>query len=349
MRRRLCTLLLLLAVTSAVCATAVEAGAAERKDATERKDAAKSKGAEGKEKAGKESGRRKSKGAIADTLATGDTLVSGDSVSLGEFGSIYVENVTTGMNSRTMYTDEFLDTVQVKKKFLINDYTMVGVQYGVDLNRMSFNPSMGQSWQFRPLNFGVTYTRYGKIFGYMPYFGLQLGLFYAQEGYLMDEGYNIQGARNVSIDVLELNALAHFHFDFWKLKLIVNIGPYVSYRTSINREADYAIPPALQTNFLSTDRRWDYGIKGGGGFGLVFDPIEIHFQVMYKFGFGLLYDPNYYSEYYYRFATVSNLVVSVGVHFQLTRRTGRSTHQLRKDARDLYLQRKYGPPEEDEQ
>ncbi|MCD8313671.1 MAG: PorT family protein [Bacteroidales bacterium] len=284
----------------------------------------------------------------AGKKAAADTTVVTDTIQIGDFGHITVENVKTKDDFGQLYTDEFLDTVQVKKKFLINDYTMVGVQYGVCLNRMSFNPTMGQSWQFKPMNIGIMYTRYGKIFGYMPYFGLQIGLFYGQEGYKLDEGYNIRGAREAVFDILELASLAHFHFDFWKMKFIVNIGPYVSYRTSITRSGDTALPPSLVNSFLSTDRQWDYGIKGGGGIGLIFDPIEIHFQVMYKFGFGLMYDPSYYSEYYYRFATVSNLIVSVGVHFQLTKRSGRSTHALRKQAQDVYLQRKYGT-DEDEQ
>ncbi len=340
MRRLLSIFALLLATASAVFATSPEAGASPRKT-TERNEAGR------KDADRKDAGRKAGKQA-ADTLSTGDTIVTVDTVGIGDFGDIIIENLQTG-TPQVKYTDEFLDTVQVKKKFLINDYTMVGLQYGVDLNRMSWNPSMAQSWHFKPMNIGIMYTRYGKIFGYMPYFGIQIGLFYGQEGYQLDEGYNVQGARTVTMDVVEFTPLAHCHFDFWKLKLIVNIGPYVSYRLNINRSGDNVIPPALATSFLSTDRRWDYGIKGGGGFGLVFDPIEIHFQVMYKFGFGLLYDPDYYSNYYYRFATVSNLVVSVGVHFQLTKRTGRSTHQLRKDAREVYIQRTYGTQDEDNQ
>ena len=47
---------------------------------------------------------------------------------------------TTKVTS-VVYTDEFLDTVKVSKKILINDYTTVGFQYGVGMNAMSFNPS----------------------------------------------------------------------------------------------------------------------------------------------------------------------------------------------------------------
>jgi hypothetical protein len=49
-------------------------------------------------------------------------------------------------------------------------------------------------------------------------------------------------------------------------------------------------------SFLETDHRFDYGIKGDVGFGLVFDPIEIHIKAMYKHSFSSLYDPDYHSE-----------------------------------------------------
>ncbi len=242
---------------------------------------------------------------------------------------------------KPVFTDEFLDSTNVKKaKNLINDYTLVGIQYGMGLNEMSFNPHMEQSMLFTPINIGFLYTRYGKIFGYMPYFGIQLGLFYTKEGYYLDEGYNIQGARKVTWDVVEFPALAHMHFDFWKMKFMVNIGFYVSYRLTIDRSGDIELPPALVNNFLSTDHRFNYGIKGGAGFGLIFDPIEIHLMAHYKYGFASMYDANYYSEYYYRFATDSNFIFSIGVHFQLTKRTGKTRKQLKSEAQEIYLQRK---------
>ncbi len=240
-----------------------------------------------------------------------------------------------------MFSDSYVDSIDIRKKSVINDYTMIGVQYGMGLNQMSWNPRMEQKMQFVPVNFGVTWTRYGKMFGYMPYFGIQAGLFYAREGYSLEEDYNVEGAQSVFWDVVEVPVLAHMHFDFWKMKLMANIGFYASYRLNIERSGN-AVLPSVANTFLETDRRFDYGIKGGAGFGFVFDPIEIHFTAMYKYGFASMYEPDYYSEYYYRFASVSNFIFSVGVHFQLTKRTGKTSHQLRKEAREIYYQRNSG-------
>ena len=80
-------------------------------------------------------------------------------------------------------TNEFLDSLDIRKKVTINDYSMVGVQYGVGLSQVMWNPKYKQDMLILPVNFGVTYTRYGKMFGYMPFFGFQIGLMYGKEGY----------------------------------------------------------------------------------------------------------------------------------------------------------------------
>lgn len=232
----------------------------------------------------------------------------------------------------------YLDSLDVKKNNVINDYTMIGVQYGMAMSQVMWNPSMRQGFLFIPYNFGITYTRYGKMFGYMPYFGFQASLIYAREGYKFkaddQSGYipDVEGAHEAVMDVIEVPVMAHCHVDFWKMKLMVNIGFFAGYRLSIHRTGE-TVDPAIRDAFLDTDRRFDYGIKGGAGFGFVFDPVEIHFSAMYKYSMSSLYQPDYYSQYYYRYAYPSNIVFSVGLHFQLTKRTGKTRHQLKQEAR----------------
>ena len=242
--------------------------------------------------------------------------------------------------------DAVLDTMQIKKKGFINDYSMIGIQYGAGLSQVMWNPTQKQEMVFMPYNVGIMYTRYGKMFGYMPYFGFQVGLFYGQEGYRFkkndetDYTYTIQGADKAVFDVIELPFLSHMHIDFWKMKVMADIGFYVGYRLKIHRfpyngeykNESYA---AMQDSFLETDRRWDYGIKAGVGFGFIFDPIEIHLKAAYKHAFSSLYNPDYNSQYYYRYAYPSNIIISAGVHFQLTKRVGKSKAQLKKEAKEL--------------
>lgn len=237
----------------------------------------------------------------------------------------------------------YLDTVEVKKKMVINDYSMIGLQYGMNISQVSWNPSMRQKSLFFPYNFGIFYTRYGKMFGYMPYFGFQAGIIYTKEGYSFkpddeteawpDLGGPYSGVRQAVMDVIEVPLLAHIHVDFWKMKLLADIGFFVGYRLNIERSGQ-DIDPAIANSFIDTDRRFDYGIKGGAGFAFVFDPVEIHFTAMYKYSMGTLHQPDYYSTYYYRYSYPSNIVFSVGLHFQLTKRIGMTKHQLRREAKE---------------
>lgn len=245
-------------------------------------------------------------------------------------------------------TDEYLDTVKIEKKLKLNDYSMIGIEGGVGLSQVMWNPKFQQDMILTPVNFGISYTTYGKMFGYMPFFGFQIGLMYTQDGYQFKADkddpdkvpYTIQGADKAVYDVIEMPVLSHFHFDMWRMKIIANLGFYAGYRLKIHRypyggEFHNPTYEDTQFTFLETDRRWDYGIKGGLGFGLVFDPIELHFKAMYKYSFSSLYNPDTYSQYYYRYAYPSTIVISAGIHFHLSKRSGKTKAELKKAAKDF--------------
>lgn len=273
---------------------------------------------------------------------TADKPVLSKPVSSKKIKDIRVKAEDTVMMDDTL-TNEFLDTLNIRRKTKINDYSLIGVHYGVGLSRVMFNPTQKQDMVFMPYNVGVTYTKYGKMFGYMPYFGFQVGFYYGQEGYQFEYNeernytYKIEGAEKAVIDMIEVPVLAHMHIDFWNMKVMANIGCYAGYRLGIERFPGKTgfVKDEMVHSFKDTDRRMDYGIKGGLGFGLIFDPIEIHIQAMYKHSLSSLYEPDHYSEYYYRFAYPSNIIISAGVHFQLTKRTGRTKAQLKKLAKEM--------------
>lgn len=247
-------------------------------------------------------------------------------------------------NSVIEYSDEYLDTVKINRKITINDYSMIGVQYGVALSQVMFNPSKKQGMLMNPMNIGIVYTRYGKMFGYMPYFGFQAGVFYGQNGYKFkidkktgEYSENVDGATQARYTYLEVPLLAHMHIDVWHLKFILNAGLFGAYRKSVEREGD--IDSKYLTSFYDYDRRFEYGVKAGIGFGFIFDPVELHFQATYRYALGSLYKPDYKSEYYYRFAYPSDIIISAGLHFQLTRRTGKTKSQLKKEAKGLIYEK----------
>lgn len=235
------------------------------------------------------------------------------------------------------YSDIYLDTVQIQKKFIINDYTLVGFNYGAQGNRILFSPPRNQVTMINPVYFGVTYTKYGKMFGYMPYFGLQAGLFYGKEGYRFktdkETGItsDLEGATEAVMEVVEVPLLAEFHIDAARFRFIIDAGIYGGYRLNIERTGP-TVAPEIQNSFRDFDIKLDYGLKGGIGVGLLFDPIEFHLKAHVKYGWSSLYQPDYYSQYYYRYAYPFDICVTAGVHFQLTKRTGKTKKDLRKAA-----------------
>jgi len=240
----------------------------------------------------------------------------------------------------TVYSDTFLDTVDVKKVFVLNDYMMIGVEGGVGFNRMQFNPPYVQGWRFVPEYYEVNFTRYGKLFGYMPYFGLKVGLAYGHEGYKMEmneeTGYisKISGATECVYDIAEVHTLAHMHYDVNHFKLMLDIGPYAGKRLNIERIGE-SVQEDIRYAFLDSDRRFDFGVKAGAGFALVFDPVEFHVNAKVRYGWSNLYAPNYRSEYYYSFAYPLDVMVSAGLYFQISRKLGKTKAELRKEARSI--------------
>ena len=227
------------------------------------------------------------------------------------------------------------------KKALINDYVMIGVNYGVCFSNMYYSPAKhSRAWQFMPNYVSVTFTKYSKMFDNIPMFGLVLGVAHAYEGFgfLRDpqtgRSQDLDGAEQGTIEVFEIPAMAQIHVDFHPGKIMANVGVYGGWRNSISRSGPN-LDPQYANAFRSYENRWDYGLQGGAGFALMFDPVEIHFNALLRWSWSSLYAPDYASQYYYRYAYPLDIIASVGVHFQLTKRSGKTTKALRRQAKEL--------------
>ena len=253
-------------------------------------------------------------------------------------------------NDSIIYTAEYLDTVaRNTKSEAINDYSLIGVNYGVTYSTVYFNPTkMGAAFRFNPHYFSIMYTHYEKMFGYLPYFGLTVGFSHSHEGVTFDDnpetgyplGY-VDGATNMSIETYELPAMMQIHIDSAPTKIMANLGAYVGYRTSISRSGEF-MDKEYAAKFRDYEYRFDYGIVGGAGIAFMLDPVELHLNVLARWSMQNLYQPDYYNEtfhpyntYYYRYANPIDISVSLGVHFQLTKRTGKTNKQLKKEAKDI--------------
>ena len=238
-------------------------------------------------------------------------------------------------------TDTYLDTVKVERALKINDYSMIGVNFGAGRAQTAFNPAKSQQVAINAKYFGITYTKYGKFFGYMPYFGFQIGFFHGQDGYAFKPNkdgiynVNVDGATKCVYNFVEAPFVAQFHVDSYNFKLLIDAGMYVGYRYKLHREGPYYKYQDYMDDFTDFEYKWDYGFKAGGGVGLIFSPIEIHFKLNLRYGLGSLYRADYNDREYYRFAYPFDLYLTVGLHYQLGRRTGKTKSQLKKEARTI--------------
>ena len=256
------------------------------------------------------------------------------------------------------YTAEFLDTLDLNRYGgdKINDYSLIGANYGVTFSGIYFNPyKMGADIIFNPTYFSLMYTHYEKMFNYLPYFGLTLGFSYSHSGCRFtddpDTGYPrgfIDGATYESMETVEMPAMMQMHVDTYPFKLLIDLGGYVRYRMSVTRSGIW-LDEEYENKFRDYERRFDYGLIGGAGVGFMFDPVEIHLNILGRWSLQNLYEPDYensvfhpFNTYYYRYANPIDVSVTLGVYFQLTKRTGRTNRQLKEEARDIV----YGTPKD---
>jgi len=245
--------------------------------------------------------------------------------------------LTSILSIQVALAQETVAADSLKPVFSLNDYTMVGVEYGGSASRMQFNPSKTQGNLIVPNTFALYVLKYGKLFDGSPNFGLKGGIRYSHEGYQFKENKEtgltptLEGAEKAIIELVEVPLMAHFHSDGLHFKVMLDLGIYGGYRLSIERIGDY-VPDEIRNDFLEWDYRLDYGLTGGLGFGLVFDPLEFHVNAGVRYSWGSLYRPDYLSQDYYRFAYPLDFMLTAGVYFQLTKRTGKTKGQIRREA-----------------
>ena len=251
-------------------------------------------------------------------------------------------------------TNEYLDSTPLPKKARINDYWMVGVHGGVSLQYGYYNPPRQTRFYPNLPVWGVSITRFATMMNTFPNLGMEVGFQHNYEGYNFKEyevdgidgkdtyRQDIDGYHEAYMEVPEVFILTHGHIDMGQYaKINLKLGMYGGYRMNIHRihDNEYSVyhDPAIANEFRDTDNRWSYGVQGGLGFGLMFDPIEVHLGVQVKWGWSSFYKPDVVSPYYYRFAYPLDGAVTLGVYYQLTKRRGHTRTALRRLARE-YLE-----------
>lgn len=202
----------------------------------------------------------------------------------------------------TQLPDEFKDIDTVPRPQQYKSIHMLGVQYTFNISGVRANPSVNQKNIFTAKNFSILYTYYHALWDEMFNFGFEAGAKFGEEGYASPlYGYGEK------CKIVEVPVLSQFKIDFSRLRILANIGPYVGYRLTTDKPE----------GFDKYDQRFDYGLIGGVGLGIVFKPFEIHIEGNYKWAFASMYHTNKYSDQYWMFAYPSNIMISVGLFYHL--------------------------------
>ncbi len=198
-------------------------------------------------------------------------------------------------------------TKKIKDSSLIAQH-LIGVKVGYNMTNVSFSQDIEHKSINSPKNFGIYYTYYHSLWKNMPYFGIQTGLEYSEIGYT---AINETETANIEIEeryqTIQMPLLSQFRIDFWKMRVMINLGPYGYYITSTDMEG--GIP--------ETTNKFGVGIMGGGGIALVLKPIELHLECNYKYALSHYYDPEIYSEDHWLYTHSNQMIFSFGVFYRL--------------------------------
>ena len=148
----------------------------------------------------------------------------------------------------------------------------VGVNGGVNLSKVSFNPNIKQGYQIGP-SVGLT-ARYISEKYFKMICGIQAELNYSQRGWneiIEDESSDTY---HRTMNYIELPFLAHLAVGKDRgrgVRFIVNLGPQIGYLIGEKETKSSPWHPEMRPNGITeqygkkAENKFDYGIIGGGG------------------------------------------------------------------------------------
>lgn len=179
---------------------------------------------------------------------------------------------------------------------------LVGVRAGYNISSMDTRPDLGAKGITTYQNFSLIYTLYHDLWGTINLFGFQAGISKSEQGYKLGEDI-------YRYDVITIPLISQFHFDFWKMRLLINAGGFTGYRINkINADG---------SGFDEFDNRFDSGFIAGGGLAFILKPFEIHLEGNYNYSLSYLHNPKKYSETDYLFTYPHQLIFSLTLNFHL--------------------------------
>lgn len=195
---------------------------------------------------------------------------------------------------------------------------LLGVRSGYNISGIDFQRNDQPKTVPTLLNFSILYTHYHPMWDMFPYFGIQTGITFTEQGYAIP-GYHPERYDTTRYQVLTIPVVSQFHVDFWKMRLLVNLGAFGGYRLSATESYYINEQERISGKYIFDcyDIRPDYGVIGGGGIAFKMDPFELHFECNYQYSLSMLFNPKKLSNTSYIYVYPHQLVFSVALHYHL--------------------------------
>ena len=216
-------------------------------------------------------------------------------------------------------------TGKVKDSTRLREH-LLGVKWGMSVNNLTVSIDYDKKPALSPKNFGIYYTYYHSLWNSISLFGIETGVQFNEEGYktqILDSDGNLVKEGTESFQNITVPLVSQFRYDFWRMRIIANLGCFVSYRTGAQFSG------LLSETVSSTWKKKGYGIIGGGGIAFVFRPLELHLEANYKYNLADLYDKaSFYADEYWVSTHTSQIIISVGLHYRI----GGSSYKIKSNA-----------------
>lgn len=201
-----------------------------------------------------------------------------------------------------------------------------GVKGAYGMSSIRFQPFRGDRESVSGMDFGIAYKLYAE-----KYMGTQIELNRVQRGYKLTTVTTITDATTgaeeeettittSSGNAIELPMMAQGNLRFGGFRILVNAGVFGSYMLSQEQEVevhnDSGISVSRTDGFSDRDRRFEYGILGGGGFAFQLKKVELQVEARYQYSLGYAIKPRFQDEAV-SFVNRSHLAFSVTLFYNL--------------------------------
>jgi hypothetical protein len=200
----------------------------------------------------------------------------------------------------------------------------VGTTQGINFSQVSFVPTVSERY-LMGYNGGIV-ARYISE----PNLGIQAELLFSQRGW--SEKHDDTGSIQRRMNYVELPLMTHIYFGKRAFRGFVNLGPTVAILTGESATTGLTDSPTVieatepegQARIIPDQRfyrfnepvttKFDYGIAGGLGFGVVLKRIFCQVEGRYSFGLGDFFET---SKTFYERAAFRNISVNFSVMYRL--------------------------------